>query len=94
MSLTDRDLVLLTETKSLDKLTVAVDVLILEVVEKGTTLTYEHCEAACSLVVLVVLLQMLCKMLDAVGEKGYLTLWRTGVSCGLAVLCEDFCLLC
>ena len=75
------NLVLLTEAESLDKATVAVDVLLLKILEEGATLAYEHCKATGSLVVLMVLLEVLCEMLDTISEKSHLAFRRTSVGC-------------
>ena len=85
---------LLTESESLDYGTVAVDVLLLEVREETTALTYELHEGAVCGVVLVVGLNVLCEMLDTISEKCNLALARTCVCSRGTILCEDLCLLC
>ena len=66
--------VLLTETKFLDDCTIALDVLLLEVREETTTLTYElHQRAVCH-EVLVIGLHVLSEVLDTVSEKCNLAL--------------------
>lgn len=66
--------ILLAETESLDDSAVAVDVLLLEVREETTTLTYELHEGAVGGIILVVSLNVLCEVLDAVSEESYLAL--------------------
>ena len=56
---------LLTQTQSLDDGTVASDIALLQIVEEGTTLTYETCQSALGAVVLTVLLHVLGEVLDA-----------------------------
>ena len=85
---------LLAETEFLDDLTVTVDVLLLEVREETTALTYELHECAVCGVILVVCLNVLCEVLDAVSEECYLALARTCVCSRGTILCEDLCLLC
>ncbi len=49
---------LFTETKSLDDGTIAIDVAVVEVVEKRTALTYQLCQSSCSSIIFTVLLKM------------------------------------
>ena len=86
--------ILLAETESLDDCAVAVDVLLLEVREEATALTYELHERTVCGVILVVSLNVLCEVLDAVSEERYLALARACVCGRSTILCEDFCLLC
>lgn len=85
---------LLAETESLDDCAVAVDVLLLEVREETTALAYELHEGAVSGVILVVCLNVLCEVLDAVSEERNLALARACVCGRGTILCEDLCLLC
>ena len=84
---------LLTQTKSLDKCTVTIDVLVVEILQELTTATYHLGQCTSGAEVLVVLLQVLGEVLNTIGEQGYLTLNRTGVLSVLAVLAEDLSLL-
>ena len=59
------DNALLTQTQSLNDGTVAVDVALLQVVQEGTTLTYQAGQSALGAVVLAVLLHVLGEVLDA-----------------------------
>ena len=85
--------ILLTKTEGLDDGTIAVDVLVVEVLQQLTTLTYEHSQRTCCVVILVILLQVLCQMRDAIAEESDLCLCRTGVRGALAILTEDLLLL-
>ena len=58
-------LALLTQPQSLNDSTVAVDIALLQVVQKGTTLTYETGQSALGAVILAVLLHVLGEVLDA-----------------------------
>ena len=60
---------LLTQTQSLNNSTVAVDVALLQIVQKGTTLTYETSQGTLGAVVLAVLLHVLGEVLDAESEQ-------------------------
>jgi len=53
---------LLTQAKSLNDSTVAVDVAILQVVEEGTALTYQHSQCSFSAIIFTVLFQVLRQM--------------------------------
>ena len=55
---------LLMQTQSLNDSTVAVDVALLQVVQEGTTLTYETSQGTLGAVVLAVLLHVLGEVLD------------------------------
>ena len=66
--------ILLTQAESLDDVTVAVDVALLQVSEQATTLTDELCQRASGHEVLVVCLHVLCQVSDAIGEQGNLCL--------------------
>ena len=60
--------------------TIAVDVLLGEVVEKASALADHHQKAAAGMVVLLVLTQMLGQSVDPGGEDSDLNLGRTGVA--------------
>ena len=84
---------LLTQTQSLYDGTVAVDVALLQVVQEGTTLTYQAGQSALGAVVLAVLLHVLGEVLDAVSEQCDLALSATCVSSTLAIGGEELGLL-
>lgn len=65
---------LLTQAEVLDDGTVALDVAILQVVQKGTTLTYQHGQGSFSTIILSVELQVLSQMSNTVGKQCYLAL--------------------
>lgn len=74
------------DTKLGDELTVLVDVVLLDVGEKTTTLTDEHEQAAAGVEVLLVRLHVLGELADALGQDSDLDLGVTGVLCVLAEL--------
>lgn len=80
---------LLTQSESLNDGTVALDVVLLQIVEKGATLTYQLGEGSGSTIVFTVHLEVLRQMGNTVGEQCYLALSGTGVSVGLPVLSKD-----
>ena len=84
---------LLTQTEGLDKFTIAVNVLVVKILQELTTTTYHLRQCTCGTEVLVVFLQVLGEVLDAISEQGNLTLNRTCVLCVLAILAEDLGLL-
>ena len=84
---------LLTQTQSLNDSTVAVDVALLQVVQEGTTLTYETGQGTLGAVVLAVLLHVLGEVLDAEREQCNLALSATSVSSTLAIGGEELGLL-
>lgn len=80
---------LLTQSESLDDGAVTLDVVLLQIVEKGATLTYQLGEGSGSTIVFTVHLEVLRQMGNTVGEQCYLALSGTGVSVGLPVLSKD-----
>ena len=84
---------LLTQAESLDQFMITVDVLVVKVLQEFTTTTYHLRQCTCGTEVLVVLLQVLRQVLDAIAEQGYLAFYRTGVLSVLAILAEDLGLL-
>ena len=66
---------LLAESEGLDQGAVALDVTLAEVLQQLTTTTYHHGKAACSSVVLAILLQMLGEVRNTISEQGNLTLY-------------------
>ena len=84
---------LLAQTQSLNDGTVAVDVALLQVVQEGTTLTYQAGQSALGAVVLAVLLHVLGEVLDAESEQCDLALSATCVSSTLAIGGEELGLL-
>ena len=83
---------LLTKTESLDDGTIAVDVVVVEVLQQLTTLTDEHCQRTGCVVILVILLQVLRQVRDAIAEESNLCLCRTGILCVLTILTKDLLL--
>jgi hypothetical protein len=80
---------LLTQTKSLDEVAVAVDVLSLQVSEQTTTLSHKLHKGAVSAMIFVVGLHVFGQVRDTVGEQSYLALARTSICVGLPVLGKD-----
>ena len=72
--------------------TIALDILLLEVVEKVSSVTYHLLETAAAVVVVVVSLEVLGEVLDAAGKKRDLYLGRTGVAL-VGLVSVDNCLL-
>ena len=87
------DNALLTQTQSLNDSTVAGNVALLQVVQEGTTLTYEASQSALGAVVLAVLFHVLGEILDAESEQCNLALSATCVSSTLAIGGEELGLL-
>ena len=85
-------IVLLTQAECLDEFTITIDVLVVEILQELTTATYQLGQRTSGTEVLVVLLQVLGEVLNAIGEQGYLALNRTGVFGVLAVLTENLSL--
>src|SRR5512139_1044312 len=81
-----------TQTEALHDRAVAVDVFLLHVVQKATTLTHEQQQATTAVVVVLVLLEVLGQVRDAVAEQRHLDLRRAGVALGQAVLGDDLLL--
>ena len=84
---------LLTEAESLDKCTIAIDVLVVEILQELAATTYHLGQGTSGTEVFVVLLQVLGEVLNTIGEEGNLALNGTGVLGVLAVLAEDLSLL-
>ena len=73
------------QAKSLHDGTIASDVAVVQIVEQRTTLTNENGQRTSCVVILVILLQVLCQVLDAIREQGNLALCATSV-CGIAIV--------
>ena len=84
---------LLTQAERLDDSTVAVDVDVVEMLQQLAATAYHHGQRAGGVEVLVILLQVLRQVLDAIGEQGNLSLGRTSVGSRLAILAENLNLL-
>ena len=85
--------ILLTKTEGLDDGTVTIDVVVVEVLQQLAALTDEHRQRTGCVVILVILLQVLCQVRDAIAEESDLCLCRTGVCGALAILTKDLLLL-
>ena len=73
-------MILLSDTQLCNDCTVALDINLLKVVKKVSSVTYHLLETAAAVVVVVVSLEVLGEVLDAVGKKRDLYLGRTGVA--------------
>ncbi len=85
--------VLAAQSESLDDSAIARDVAVVEIVEQSAALTYELCQRTGCSVVLVVLLEVLGEVRDAVREERDLAFCRTRVCCSFTELAENL-LLC
>ena len=83
---------LLSETKLLNDRTVAVDVGLLEITEKVSSVTNHLLQTSAAVMVLVIVLEVLGEVLDSVGKKCDLYLRRTCVALVCSVLLNN-CLL-
>lgn len=81
---------LLSETELLYDGAVAIDVLLLEIVQKITALTYHFKKTAAGVVVVVIDLQVLGKIGDSLGKNGDLYLGRACVTLVCCVSLDDF----
>ena len=80
---------LLTEAEGLDDSTITIDIVVVEILQQLTALTYKHRQRTGGVVVLVILLQVLCQVRDAIAEKGDLCLCGTCVGSAIAILTDD-----
>ncbi len=80
---------LLTDTESGDDRTVSLDVDLDEIVEHRAALTDHLEEAATGVVILLVDLEVLCQVVDSLGEKSDLNLGRTCVTLVSSILLHD-----
>ena len=83
---------LLSQTELFNNCTVAVDVCLLKVAKKVSSVTYHLLETSAAVVILVVALEVLCKGLDSLCEKCDLHLGRTCVAL-VGSISLDNCLL-
>ena len=72
--------VLLSDAELFDDRTVAVDILLDEVVEKVSSVTYHFQKTAAGMMVVLVVFEVLGKGVDTVCENGNLYLGRTGIT--------------
>ena len=80
---------LLAQTELLDDCAVTLNILLLQIAEKVSSVT-DHLEhAATAVMVLRVVLQVLGERVDAAGENGDLHLGRTGVAFVYRIGCDD-----
>ena len=84
-----RTILLLSQTKLCYDSTVALDINLLEIAEKVLSVTDHLLKTAAAVCVVVVLLEVLGKVLDSVGQKCDLNLGRTCVALVSLVLIDD-----
>ena len=80
---------LLTDTESRDDGTVSLDVDLDEIVEQRTALTDHLEEAAAGVMILLVDLEVLCQVVDALGQQRDLNLGRTCIALVSSILLHD-----
>src|SRR3954452_18717262 len=80
------------KAETLDELTVSSDVLLLQVLQEATTPADHQQQTTTAVVVVLVGLEVLGELIDALGENGHLHLGRTGVALGRGVLVHDLLL--
>ena len=85
---------LLTQTECLDYGTIAINITVIQIFEQCTTLSNESRKRSCCHVILVMFLNVLGEMLDAISEQSYLALSRTSVCCSFTILGKDFFFFC
>ena len=83
---------LLTEVKSLDNCAVTLNVNLLQVLQQLATLTYEAQQRTLRAKVVLVALEVLCKVADTVRKQRDLALGRTCIGVRLAVLTKKLLL--
>ena len=79
------------DTELLDELAVLLDVALLDVLQHTAALTDEHHEAATGVVVLLVRLQVLGEVADALGEDRDLNFSATRILSILAIFGDELC---
>ena len=84
---------LFTDVELLNKRTISIDVLGLQIVKETASLTYHLVETASRVVILLVVLQMLGELLNPCGKESYLYFGGTGIFRSLTELGNDCCLL-
>ena len=84
---------LLTDTESCNDRTISFNVLLLEVCQKIAAMTDHFEQSAAGMMILLVDLQMLVELVDAVGLNGDLHFGRTGIAFVSGILFDDSCFL-
>ena len=79
------------DAQAFDENAVLLDVAVLDVLQQTAALTDEHHEATASVVVLLVNLQMLGEVADALGKNCHLHLGAAGVVLVFAILFDELC---
>ena len=86
-------MILLSDTELCDDSSVALDVLLCQVIEHLSSLTDHLQQTAAAVVILLVDLQVLCELSDALCEDGDLNLRRTCVVVVQLIAFDDLCFL-
>ena len=81
------------QTQARDQITVAIDVVLSQVLQQATTATNHQQQTTTGVVIVLVELQVLGQSIDAGGQQGNLRLRGTGIGFVQAVLLEEFGLL-
>ena len=84
---------LLTQAESLDNGTVAINVVDIKILQQLAATTYHHGQRASGDIILMILLQVLCQMLNTIGEQSNLSLRRTCIGGTFTILAENLNLL-
>src|SRR5471032_1533767 len=83
---------LLADVQSLDEIRISRRVFGFEVIEQPAAFADEHQETAAGVVILRMRLEMLCQVVDAFTENGYLHFRGTGVRFVSFVAADELCL--
>ena len=80
------------QTELIDELSIAVKILPLQIVEQATSLAHDPHQPTTRMMILLVVLEVLGELVQALGQKTHLNLCRTGVS-GMPPMGLDHALL-
>lgn len=83
---------LLTDAELFDDSTVSFNIVLLKIGQKVSSVTYHLEKAAVRVAVLRISLEVDVELVDAVGEKSYLHLRRTGVALVNGIIADDLLL--
>lgn len=90
MPASSSELALLAKSQSLDNRTVALNILVLKVIEQRAALAYKLGQSPFSAIIFTVHFKVFRQMGNTVGEQGYLGFRRASIRVGLSVLSKDF----
>lgn len=83
---------LLTDAELFDDSAVSFNIVLLKISQKVSSVTYHFEKTAVRMAVLRISLEVYVKLVDAVGEKSYLHLRRTGVTLVNGIIIDDLLL--